>query len=702
MRKIKNYFIYLLVMIMALSFTACGQNGSSDNSGAEDGRHEVSEKVYHESFDVTSTENGNTVSAQALTFNPADGYMPVVYAAYGGWASKLETHYAQAAEQRWGYDVVGIINGSFFSMEDGTLNGIIITDGRITCAHTGFSGDMVTFGKDGSMKVTKSALEYQLSINGKEYENALYYFNKKSPAGSVNDKIYYWDSACGGYCDASEAGYELLFNKMENSELSVGGTLIGELVSVTETTEETKGTEFKNNQFVLYCKTSSPYAKTLKDLKAGAQVRIDVEETIAESKEIMENCSSAITNVGWLVKDGEDLTQTQKVIGTHAVTLEARWTAFGTKPDGSYVFFTTEGASTGASGSVTLRDVARTMIDLGCTNVIRMDGGGSSAMYLCDAGEGTPGYVQHSDRGVSDCIMVVKRSSMEPSKELKTSLETAITNATTLYEKTKNEEMKVALDYADAVVKSKVNATEGDYKKAYMKLWNATSYVEELKNLVASSEKVDKNAYTQYAYTHLTDAVKAGKALLENNGTKEELVAAYKDLLYWYTLTGEVSVNVAGGKTYTTNIEANATYPDTDNKELTDGNLGDATNTYATSWSGYNGVEVGSGQTYDVIVDLGETMTGLSKFTVNAHQQHSWGIQVPGEVTVYVSNDGNTWTKVNFFTVPTEIVEDIMPGSHTFTVAADKEVSARYVKYALTPAGQFIFIGEVTAEVSYK
>jgi hypothetical protein len=84
----------------------------------------------------------------------------------------------------------------------------------------------------------------ELSINGKEYENALYYFNKKSPAGSVNDKIYYWDSACGGYCDASEAGYELLFNKMENSELSVGGTLIGELVSVTETTEETKGMEF--------------------------------------------------------------------------------------------------------------------------------------------------------------------------------------------------------------------------------------------------------------------------------------------------------------------------------------------------------------------------------------------------------------------------------------------------------------------------
>jgi hypothetical protein len=159
-------------------------------------------------------------------------------------------------------------------------------------------------------------------------------------------------------------------------------------------------------------------------------------------------------------------------------------------------------------------------------------------------------------------------------------------------------------------------------------------------------------------------------------------------------------VNVAGGKTYTTNIESNPSYPDTDNKELTDGNIGDAINTNSKSWAGYNGIEVG--QTYDVIVDLGESMKDLSKFSVNAHQQSGWGIQVPSEITIYVSNDGTTWTKVNTYTVPTEIVEDLTPAGHTFTVSAEEMVTARYIKYALTPAGQFIFIGEVTAEVSYK
>lgn len=707
MNKTKSHFFYVFLMVFMLSFAACAGETPPEPSPTptavptEEPKkgNEIAENVYHESLSVTSTENGNTVSAQALTFHPADGYLPVVYATYAGWASTLDTHFEKAAEERWGYEVVGVINGSFFSMTDGMLTGITITDGRITCAHTGFSGELVTFGRDGVMRVTKSALDYQLSINGKEYENALHYFNKVSQAGAVSDKIYYWDSACGSKSDAAEAGYELLFNKTDNSELAVGGTLVGELVSVTETTEETKGIAFESRQFVLYCKASSPYAEDLKNLKPGAQVRIEVNETIEESREIMENCSSAITNVGWLVKDGEDQTQIRKTIGTHSVTLEARWTAFGTKPDGSYVFFTTEGQATGEGGSVTLRDVARVMMELGCTNVIRMDGGGSSAMYLCDKGDGTPGYAQVSSRAVSDCIMLVKRSSMMPSDELKASVEAAKVVAEQLYAETKDEEMGNALTYATELT-GKVDATEGDYKKVCMRLSDAVYHIEGLKELLAAAEKADKTAYTEYAYTYLTEAISKGKTLLEANAAKEELLSAYNNLLYWYTLTGKIEVNVAAGKTYTTNIASNTTYPDTDNKELTDGKLGDATNTNSPTWAGFNGIAAGT--TYDVIVDLGETTDGLCKFSVNAHQQQSWGIKVPSVITVFVSEDGVSWTPVAVETVSQEIIESFYPGGHTITATTAEAVSGRYVKYALTPAGQFVFISEVTAEVRYK
>lgn len=696
MKRTKRLFFITCLLVFMLSLTACSQ-GNQDGKG----KNELPKNVVHESLSVTSTVNGNTVSAQSLTFNPADGYIPVVFEANAGWASLLEDHYKTATGERYGYDVVGIINGSFFSMDTGTLNGNTITDGRITCAHDGFTGEMVTFGADGAMRIVNSALEYKVSINGQNYDSALYYINKVSPAGSVNDKLYYWDSACGAKSDATEAGYELLFNKKDNTELSVGKTLVGELVSVTETTEETKGIEIGSNQFVLYCKTASPFAQNLKSLTPGSQVRIDVNETIEESREVMENCSSAITNVGWLVKDGVDQTEINKTIGTHSVDLEARWTAFGTKEDGSYVFFTSEGASTGEEGSITLRDVAKTMMDMGCTNVIRMDGGGSSAMYLCDAGEGKPGFVQVSERAVSDCIMVVKRDSMAPSKELKSDLEAAISTAKNLYDQTKSEEIKVAYDYASAIAES-ATATEGEYKKACMKIANAIYYIEDLKALISAAEMEDSSIYSDYAYIELTTAIANAKTKLDNNASKEELVTCYNDLLHWYTLTGAIDVNVATGKPYTTNIPFNANYADTDNKELTDGLLGDASNTYSPTWIGFNEFSADASESLDVIVDLGETMSGLRNFTVNAHHQPSWGIVLPAKVTVYVSDDGKSWKEVAATTVATESIESINPAAVNIVATAAEDVSARYVKYSITPYGEFIFISEVTAEVHYE
>ena len=49
-----------------------------------------------------------------------------------------------------------------------------------------------------------------------------------------------------------------------------------------------------------------------------------------------------------------------------------------------------------------------------------------------------------------------------------------------------------------------------------------------------------------------------------------------------------------------------------------------------------------------------------------------------------------------------EIKDSFVPGGHTFTLTVPETVSGRYVKYALTPVSQFIFLSEITAEVHYK
>ncbi len=695
MKFTKKTIALVLALVMVGSLASVMAFAAYDMEATSDA-YEVADNVFHTSYNVTSGENGNKVTAQALEFNPADGYVPVVYAGNAGWTSVLKTHFEKASIDRWGYEPVAVINGSFFNMTNGFLNGINITDGRITTAHTGYTGEMVTFDSNGKMAVVKSSLDYQIYANGKELKSALAYVNKVD-GGTAGDKLYYWDSACGTISDSAEyeKGVEVLFNKANNTELSVGGTLVGQVVSVGV---DTNGTNIDTNQFVLYCKSASPFAETLKALKAGDEIQITVNESIEESREVMENCSSAIENVGWLVKDGVDQTQIQSTIGTHSVTLEARWTAFGTKPDGSYVFFTTEGGSTGSSGSVTLRDVAKAMIELGCTNVIRMDGGGSSAMYLADAGNGEPGYVQSSSRSVTDCIMVVKRSSMLPSEELVKALDDAIAEAQAAYDAEGEENIGTALAAAKAVRESDAS-TEGDYKRAIMQLSSALGGKKELQGLIAKAATVNFLDYSEYVLNELRAAYNAATLVAgDKNATSDDIKSAYNDLLYWYSLSGDQSVNVAYGKDYTTSKVSNGSYPDTNGVELTDGVLGNGDDAYSPSWAGFNGA---SDKKYEIVVDLGEVYENIGNFSINVLQLKSWGIATPSSYKVYVSDDNTAWTEAASVSVSTDIYNSDTTGAHTIEATPASAVSGRYVKFELTAASSFIFISEVNVYVDY-
>lgn len=697
MKFTKKAISLVLALVMVGSLASVMAFAAYDLE-ATSAAYEVDDNVFHTSYEITSGVNGTTVDAQAVTFDPADGYLPVVFASNAGWASLLSTHFTRASLERWGYEPVGIINGSFFSTANGTLVGNVITDGRITCAHVGFSDEMVTFDNTGKMTVVKSCLDYKLYVNGKELANSLYYFNKVSDSDKVSNKIYYWDSACGTISDSAEygiGGIEVLCNKVDNSELSVGNTLVGEVVSVGV---DTSGTSIGTNQFVLFCKSDSPFASALKGLKAGSEVKIDVNETIAASKEVMENCSSAITNVGWLVKDGVDQTKIHASIGTHDVTkTNARWTAFGTKPDGSYVFFTTDGGSTGSTPNVTLSDVAKAMMELGCTNVIRMDGGGSSAMYLADDGSGAPGYVQSSSRSVSDCIMIVKVSSMKPSDALVKSLDDAIASAEEVYESDPQENVKTALDAAKAI-RADSNSTEGDYKRGVMLISSAISGKQELEALIEKVGNIKFTDYSEYVLTYLLESLtEANSVLKDKDAADEEISAAYNDLVYWYNLTGKQSVNVTYGKDYTISATPNPTYPDTNGVELTDGNYGDGGQGTSPSWVGLNGPA-----SYDVIVDLGAVTEGLSHFEIGLLQIESWGIQLPKDVVVSVSNDKNTWTNVGTVKPADGILgSKTSDGGYVLELDVDTEVSGRYIKYTLNRYAAFIFVGEVAAFADY-
>ncbi|MBQ0092356.1 MAG: phosphodiester glycosidase family protein, partial [Clostridiales bacterium] len=397
-----------------------------------------------------------------------------------------------------------------------------------------------------------------------------------------------------------------------------GGTLKGEVVSVTANTSGgAVGEKDKlSDQFILFAKADSPNAQYVKDLKAGDSVNIAVEETLDAAKEIMEKANSVITNVGWLVKDGKDLTREEDKIGTHEVTMMARWTAFGTKEDGSYVFFTTDSVeddatyTTGSSVCVTLRDVAKAMIGMGCTNVIRMDGGGSTAMYAKDSGSGTPGYLMYASREVGDCILVVKRSSMNKDKTAKEDL-TKLVNELKDNDKASYKETVAA---AKAILESKTS-TSADYVRAYVALNVVTDAYKKLEVGIAAADKADKQEYAPTIWDKLTKLnADAKKAKDDKTITADEVIALEKELSNAIQSIGAVSLVVSRGCSYTHGTAVDtATYPDTGNKELTDGDLSVDTDGYAPGWVG-----APKGKGFKVTIDLGEEQSDLSVFTCRA------------------------------------------------------------------------------------
>lgn len=534
-----------------------------------DAAYDVADGVHYSEYTLSSGIYKNVyVSASALEFNTED-YAVIAYAGAAGGAAYLANQYRLAVED--GYDVVGAINGSFFSMDSGSnpngnygyLNEYLISNGEIYSADndnpaSDFDG-MVCINSDGTIQsVENSRLHFDLYINGQSISGGISYVNKtggRYNGGNWSNGIYYYDEHSGDlYYDSEEPGeiisaaltfpccpgYEVLCRKLDGTKLTVGGTLEGEVISVTP---DTYNGAIGKDEFILFVKTASPNAAYLADLKAGDTISIAASETASEAGDATANAQSVIANVGYLVKDGVDLTADNSFNSgaAHSNTTKARWTAFGIKEDGSWVFFTTEGASTGSDGSVTLQDVAKAMMEMGCVDVIRLDGGGSSGMYVCDTGNGEKGFKQYSGRSIGDCLLVVKRSSpaLQTGEELAANVADLIENAEL---RTEDEYVAAALAYAKDVVASDKSVV-GDYKIAYMKLRYALSGKKQLGDLMSAVAGVSYKDYSEYVLTNLRAAYTTAAAAFGGDASTEDVLAAYDELKKWYGLKGDVTID---------------------------------------------------------------------------------------------------------------------------------------------------------------
>ncbi len=401
----KLTFLAIAALLVFASAFSCFANGI-----VTDKSEELNGITYYD-YTITGQSSGKTADVHCIEFNPADGYVPMAYAAGAGNVDLLADHISHAESN--GYTVVGAINGSFFEMATGNPLGTLISDGKLVYTHSTVSEDVGVFGYDGSFTITTSRIQFKFRLAGKNVPAGIGLVNKpfsacKSFSLSVGNRFHYYDIDACDLSDESVVGYEFICEKLNDTELSVGRNLSAKVLEIKENSYygATKITE--ENKFVLFLRADSEkFLPRAQELKVGDDVSIYPEEGNSLATDIINNAQSAISSSYWLVKDGEDKTDVLSTI-VHSVTLARAWTAFGVKEDGSYVFWASSEVDGEGNNAVTLKDVADAMIAMGCKNVIRLDGGGSTGIYIKDKGQPIT-----TTRKVCDALLIVKADGLK-------------------------------------------------------------------------------------------------------------------------------------------------------------------------------------------------------------------------------------------------------------------------------------------------
>ncbi|MBQ9414879.1 MAG: phosphodiester glycosidase family protein [Clostridia bacterium] len=560
--------IILIVTLVASSaaFTASadiitkGQTISGVGTVKSVTSYDVTDGLSYSGFTFNDT-SGTGQSGYVMEFNPdASGLIPMLYQPKPSTGSTVKNTVSKAKEA--GYTVYGGINGEFFSMASGnygTLEGLIITNGKISAdaaSRTNPSNQnptadnrevVLAIDSSGAMQLVESRISYHFYVEGKEKGAIIGTVNKRYNGNNWWDPLCYFDSDIGNktYTISGCPGIEVVFNKINGTELIVNGTLQGEVASIKE---NTYGSSFGENQFVLFAQKSSANYGYLSGLKVGQKVQIYAEETCEEAKSILETAITASSANYPVVVNGKNNIANLKYKSADIAgsTVHPQRTAIGVKADGTYVFFCSAGRSLGGIDSnnygLTINQIAQMMISLGCVTAVNLDGGGSSTMV---AGNTTVFQADPSSmRSVGSTVLITTRTnSKTQSSSKKQALSNLVAEASTGSYGSAQTTVNSLIAQSNGIL-ANANANTGDYQRLYMKLQEAMGKVTSIQPKDYISLSADDWAYD----SSVLQAANDGSALVLNNTNGQWPNASYSCKMAVpanYTFNYDLTINGA-------------------------------------------------------------------------------------------------------------------------------------------------------------
>ena len=311
-----------------------------------------------------------------VTYRPNADVSPQV--SYGSNVLSTQTVYSMAkALEAEGRRVLSGINGDYFVMASGDPLGLVVTDGVLRSSASYLSA--LGFREDGTAVAGKPDLDIKADFSG--YSLKISEINKiRSGAG-----YFLFSDDFGSTTRNTRKGVDVILAPVGqegdkavgadgSTPLTVSRQLgIGKKIpcQVEEVLHTDSATQIPAGKFVLsISETGGDWLiEVLEALRPGDSLDLEISSADARWNDV----TCAVGSMYHILADGA-------VTGEgESVNSASPRTAVGVKPDGSVVFYTIDGRQPGWSIGATIPMVAQRLAELGCTEGMLMDGGGSTS-----------------------------------------------------------------------------------------------------------------------------------------------------------------------------------------------------------------------------------------------------------------------------------------------------------------------------------
>lgn len=336
---------------------------------AQDGMHQYSEThTVAAGLTLTSgryrTDAGAAGQTYVLDYTPNEKVRPmVVYGSkiYG----KSTVNEAITYAQKQGETVMAAINADFFDMATGVPTGMLVRDGRL-CVSDG-AWNAVGFFADGTAICGTPSL--RMSLTAQDGTSIpLTGLNKMRTAKGA----YLYTSDFSANTRVTTPGTDVVLTAPAGETLRLGVPI---QLTVASVSKGAWGVALDEGRMVLSLDDACTAGIDLSTLTVGQTLTLTCETPDKRWNDVV----FASGGGDMLLRDGS--------FTSSATGETAPRTALGVRPDGSFAIIVADGRQKGVADGASLKSVAERLKSMGCTNVINLDGGGSSILSARENGE---------------------------------------------------------------------------------------------------------------------------------------------------------------------------------------------------------------------------------------------------------------------------------------------------------------------------